>query len=116
MRLELSGVKNQSIQYFQSHFQKQQQLEEQTERKKNIDHESVVSKDRLKNITETINHFIEPIQTNLKFELHEELNEYYVTIVNPKTNEVIREIPPKKMLDMYAAMVGFMGLLVDEKV
>ena len=30
--------------------------------------------------------------------------------------EVIREIPPKKMLDMYAEMADFMGLLVNKRI
>lgn|SRR5690625_5202448 len=74
------------------------------------------NKNKVKQITSQINDFIGPIQTNLKFEYHEDLNEYYVTVVNPDTKEIIKEIPPKKMLDMYAAMVEFMGMLIDEKV
>lgn len=74
------------------------------------------SKHKVKEITSQINNFIGPVQTNLKFEYHEDLNEYYVTVVNPETKEIIKEIPPKKMLDMYAAMVEFMGMLIDEKV
>lgn len=74
------------------------------------------SKDKVKDITSQINNFLNPVQTNLKFEYHEDLNEYYVTVVNPVTKEIIKEIPPKKMLDMHAAMVEFMGMLVDEKI
>ena len=60
--------------------------------------------------------FIEPLVTDLKFVYDEDLHEYYVTIINPLTDEVIREIPPKKMLDIYAAMTEYMGLLVDKKI
>ncbi|MGM8212556.1 flagellar protein FlaG [Virgibacillus sp. W0430] len=67
-------------------------------------------------IVDQMNGFIDPLQTNLKFVLHDELNEYYVTVVDPVTSEVIKEIPPKKMLDMYAAMADFMGILIDEKI
>lgn len=63
-----------------------------------------------------VNDFLEPVSTNLKFVFHEDLNDYYVTIVDPTTDEIVREIPPKKMLDMYVAMAEYMGLLVDEKV
>ncbi len=73
-------------------------------------------KDDVKSTVEKLNDFIDPIRTNLKFVFHEDLHEYYVTVVNPLTDEVIREIPPKKMLDMYAAMTEYMGLLVDEKI
>jgi|SRR5690625_432588 len=54
-------------------------------------------------------------KTNLKFVYHEDLHEYYVRVVNPKTDEIVREIPPKKILDIYAAMKELVGILVDEK-
>jgi len=52
----------------------------------------------------------------LKFEYHDQLNKYYVKVVNEETEEVVREIPPKKLLDMFAAMANVMGILVDKKI
>jgi flagellar protein FlaG len=71
---------------------------------------------QVKTAVDKLNDFVEPLRTNLQFVLHEELNEYYVTIVNPNTNEVIKEIPSKKLLDMYAAMGDYMGFLIDRKI
>ncbi|MCC3356947.1 flagellar protein FlaG [Bacillus sp. REN16] len=73
-------------------------------------------KDNVKQVIDSLNKFLEPNNTSLKFELHEELNEYYVTIVNDKTHEVVREIPSKKILDIYAAMTEFLGFVVDKKI
>lgn len=75
-----------------------------------------VKKERLDGIIEGMNEFLQPSNTSLKFELHEKLNEYYVTIVDDITHEVVKEIPSKKMLDMYAAMTEFVGLMVDKKI
>ncbi|WP_336990203.1 flagellar protein FlaG [Bacillus infantis] len=75
-----------------------------------------VKKEKLDNIIEGMNEFLQPSNTSLKFELHEKLNEYYVTIVDDITLEVVKEIPSKKMLDMYAAMTEFVGLMVDKKI
>ncbi|PTQ50977.1 MAG: hypothetical protein BLITH_1215 [Brockia lithotrophica] len=55
-------------------------------------------------------------RTHLRFEWHEELREYYVRVVDDATNEVIREIPPKKWLDLVAYMLEHLGLLVDARV
>ena len=63
-----------------------------------------------------MNSFLESANTQLRFKFHDELNEYYVTIVNSNTDEVIREIPSKKLLDIHAAMREFVGLLVDQKI
>lgn len=87
----------------------------QFEREKLADNK-VVHKGEVQTVVSKMNEFIEPLRTNLKFVLHDELNEYYVTIVNPHTNEVIKEIPPKKMLDMYAAMAELMGIFIDQKI
>ncbi|MFD1707502.1 flagellar protein FlaG [Siminovitchia sediminis] len=52
----------------------------------------------------------------LKFEYHDQLNKYFVKVINEETEEVVREIPPKKLLDMFAAMADAMGLLLDKKI
>lgn len=78
--------------------------------------EQQVRKEDVRLAVDNLNEFLQPVTTNLKFVYHEDLNDYYVTVVDPLTNEVVREIPPKKMLDMYVAMAEYMGLLVDEKV
>jgi flagellar protein FlaG len=74
------------------------------------------SKEKLEEVVKGINEFLQPSHTSLKFELHDELKEYYVQIIDERTKEVIREIPPKKILDMYATMMQFVGLIVDKKI
>ncbi|OMP65779.1 flagellar protein FlaG [Domibacillus epiphyticus] len=69
----------------------------------------------LAKFAEQVNTFLQPTRTHVQFEYHEDLKEYYVVVVNDDSKEVVREIPPKKMLDMYAAMTEFIGLLVDKK-
>lgn len=76
----------------------------------------VMTKEKMKTTVDTLNEFLEPNLHNVHFVFHDDLDKYYVTVVDPLTDEIIREIPPKKMLDMYAAMAEYMGLLVDEKV
>lgn len=76
----------------------------------------VESKEELESVVNSLNNFLQPMHTSLKFELHDKLNEYYVTIVDDQTREVVREIPSKKLLDMHAAMAEYLGLLVDKKI
>lgn len=70
---------------------------------------------RIKERVEAVNEFLVPLNSSIKFTYHEDLQEYYVELIDKDTQEVIREIPPKKFLDMYAAMAEFMGLFVDKK-
>lgn len=70
----------------------------------------------LKEKVESMNEFLIPTHTSLKFQLHEQSDEYFVQVVDDKTKEVIREIPDRKFLDMYAAMAELVGIVVDEKI
>ncbi|MCM3618778.1 flagellar protein FlaG [Sutcliffiella horikoshii] len=71
---------------------------------------------KMETIVNGMNNFMEPMNVAVRFELHAELNEYYVTVVDVATEEIVREIPSKKFLDMYAAMTEYMGLFVDKKI
>lgn len=78
--------------------------------------QSPPSREKVEEAIQGLNGFLEPAHTSLKFEFHEKLNKYYVTIIDDKTSEVVREIPAKKLLDTYAAMTEFLGLMVDKKI
>lgn len=78
--------------------------------------EEKISKETLEEVIKGMNQFLMPAHTSLKFTLHEDLKEYFVAIVDDNTKEVIREIPPKKLLDMYAAMKDFIGIIFDRKI
>jgi flagellar protein FlaG len=75
-----------------------------------------VPKEKMEEVVKGINDFIQPVNTSLKFVLHEKLNDYYVTVVDNETKEVIKEISSKKLMDTYADMMEFVGLLVDKKI
>lgn len=72
--------------------------------------------EKAKKMTDSMNKFLETTNTELRFKYHDELKTYYVTLINSKTEEVVREIPSKKLMDMYAAMRDFVGLFVDKKI
>ena len=82
--------------------------------KENVDEQP--SRDQTKQLAEQLNDLLEHKFTDVKFEFHEKLEKYYVTVVDSKSKEVIKEIPPRKMLDVYASIAESMGLIVDEKV
>lgn len=76
----------------------------------------LLEKADIQGMVEGLNEFLEPVHTSVKFELHDKLDRYYVKVIDSATKELIREIPPEKMLDMYASMAEFMGLMIDEKI
>ena len=86
---------------------------ESTVEKKTVTQED---QNKVEHVVKSMNQFLQPLNTNVQFSFHEELNEYYVAIIDEETKEVVKEIPPKKLLDMYAEMAKFMGLFVDQKI
>lgn len=78
--------------------------------------EKPLARVEMQSMVDGMNKFLEPSKTTVQFELHDKLDRYYVKLVDSETKELVREIPPEKMLDMYAQMAEFMGFLVDEKI
>jgi len=74
------------------------------------------SKEKLNQAVNSINEFFEINQNELKFVFHEGLEKYYVQLINSKTEEVVREIPSKKLLDIFYEMQKIVGMIVDEKI
>lgn len=65
---------------------------------------------------EAANKNFEVYDKRLEFSIHEQTKEIMVKIIDNKTDEVIKEIPPKKILDMIAKLMELAGILVDERV
>ncbi|WP_080844006.1 flagellar protein FlaG [Cytobacillus gottheilii] len=72
-------------------------------------------KQEVEHIVKGMNEFLKPHYSSVSFKLHEELEKYYVEVIDKETKEVIREIPNKEILDMYAKMKEYLGLFIDEK-
>lgn len=52
---------------------------------------------------------------SFEYSIHEVTKEIMVKVINKDTQEVIREIPPEKILDMVAKMWEMAGIIVDER-
>lgn len=61
-----------------------------------------------------INNFLKDEKTHAEYSKHEDFGILMIKIIDDETNEVILEIPPKKILDMVASMCRQVGLF-DKK-
>ncbi len=50
-----------------------------------------------------------------EFSIHEKTNEIVVKVIDSETDQLIREIPNEKVLDMVAKICEMAGILVDER-
>lgn len=64
---------------------------------------------------EKANKAITGANRQFEFSIHEKTKEIMVKVIDTNTREVIREIPPEKILDMVAKMWEMSGIMVDER-
>ena len=73
------------------------------------------TKEDLQKVTIQANEALEVVNTQLVFQVHEGTGRPLVRLVESATQEVIREIPSEKMLDVLAGIWEWAGLIVDRK-
>jgi len=64
---------------------------------------------------EKANRFPLSRNTEIQFSVHEKTKEIMVKIVDVNTHEVVKEIPPEKILDLIGRIMEMAGLIVDER-
>ncbi|MEN3184051.1 MAG: flagellar protein FlaG [Atribacterota bacterium] len=74
------------------------------------------SLEELPKVVERMNTIMEALSIEARFSIHEPTHTVIVTLVNRDTGEIIRQIPPEKLLDMVARFRELVGLFVDEVV
>ncbi|ACX51422.1 flagellar protein FlaG protein [Ammonifex degensii KC4] len=70
----------------------------------------------LEDVVHRLNFMLEVTYYDLRFRIHEATHDIIVQVVNRETGEVVREIPPKRILDMVAEMMRLVGILFEERV
>ncbi len=74
------------------------------------------TKVKVQEAVKALNEMLEVTHNASKFMYHEGLERYYVTVVNKNTEEVVKEIPPRKLLDAFYEMQKMLGMIIDEKI
>lgn len=73
------------------------------------------SKDTKKAV-DKLNKLLEDTPTHLEYEIYGKLNSVMIKVVDDNTKEVVKEIPPKKIVDMVDKLCELAGLFMDKKV
>jgi flagellar protein FlaG len=73
------------------------------------------SESELQKAVEEANKIIFRDDKRFEFKLHERTNRMIVKLVDNETDEVVKEIPTEKILDLVASIWDLVGILVDER-
>lgn len=90
--------------------QAKQEVEQRYVEEKQFSEQDVI------NIIEKANKEFITYDRKFEFSIHEATKQIMVKIIDVTTDEVIRELPPEKVLDMVAAIWEAVGIIVDRKV
>ena len=63
---------------------------------------------------EELNELMSKINCNLEFQYHKEVNMMSVRMLDKKTHEVIKEVPPEEMLEQMAKAREWLGAFLDK--
>lgn len=82
----------------------------------NSNSDQKINEKDVKNAVDKLNDFLKDDETHAEYSYHDKLkHDLIIKIVDDKTGQVIKEIPPKKILDMIAKMCEMVGILIDKK-
>ncbi|SDJ91747.1 flagellar protein FlaG [Natronincola ferrireducens] len=65
---------------------------------------------------EKANKSFEPFDRRFEISIHEKTKSIMVKVINSTNDEVIREVPSEKILDMVAHMLEVAGIIIDKKI
>jgi|SRR5699024_2016708 len=73
------------------------------------------SNEQVSEIVEEASKALKVVNTELTFKVHEGTGRPVIQLVELISKEVIREIPPEKMLDIVAGIWEWAGIIIDRK-
>ena len=73
------------------------------------------NKEHIQKLVDEAQSVLQRVNGQLTFKVHEGTGRILVQVVEKETKEVLREIPPEKMLDVIAGIWQWSGIAVDRK-
>lgn len=97
-----------------NHF-REKKLIEPVKDKKDKGFEGKFDKDDLEDAVKSTNDLIFQNDRRFEFKVHERTGRMMVKLLDKDTDEIIKELPPEKILDLVASIWDLVGILVDER-
>jgi len=90
--------------------------EKQDSRKKSGEGSAEPQNGAVRAMAERTQAYLDDLKIKLDFEVYEETGDMVIRIFNRETEELLREIPPKDLLELHQKVAELRGVLFDEKV
>ena len=67
-------------------------------------------------MTEQLNELMDKINCNLEFKYNKEVNLMTIKMIDKKTQEVIKEVPPEEMIENMVKAKDWLGAFIDQNI
>jgi flagellar protein FlaG len=74
-----------------------------------------LSQEELKELSKALNHFLSLFNLETKLVYNKDAGQVIVQVIDKRTNEVIKQIPPEELLEVAKKIHDFVGLLLEKK-
>ena len=74
-----------------------------------------LSQEELKELSKALNHFLSLFNLETKLVYNKDVGQVVVQVIDRRTNEVIKQIPPEELLEVAKKIHDFVGLLLEKK-
>jgi len=75
-----------------------------------------LTKDNINNLIATLNSAAKSTNQKVSFFFNEKANRVIIKITDPKTSEIIKEVPPKEMIKLLEHIHDFIGIIFDKSI
>ena len=93
---------------------KYNQAEEQEDPLEEREEREPMDEETVSYMMQELNELMSKINCNLQFQYHKEVNMMSVRMLDKKTHEVIKEVPPEDMLEQMAKAREWLGAFLDK--
>lgn len=91
------------------------EIKTKTEVGTNLENTRAYDNKKLYEAVKEANKYLFKDDDHFEFQIHEGTGRIMVKLVDNESQEVIKEIPPEKILDLVASIWDLVGILVDER-
>ena len=74
-----------------------------------------LTQEELETVASDLSDFMQSLNTDIEFSIHEKSGRMMVKVVDTKTHDVLKEFPPEDLLDTIGAIRDYVGALLDKK-
>lgn len=75
-----------------------------------------IPREEVERATDKLNRLMTLIDKRLRFDIHDKSQGFVVRVIDQDTKDTLKELPPKRVLDLLSSFTHIAGLMVDERV